>query len=90
MQKFGLYVSLALGAVFAYLFGLIVYQALVALGTFAPRAGSVAAWVSALVLLFVWMLMLPLTWPWWAPYAFFFGGLFVSALLISSLSKKAA
>lgn len=89
-QKLGPYLLAAIAVGAAYLTGLIVFQAIFASGTFAPRAASVAAWFSALVLLFFGLMMLPQTWPWWAPYAVLVLGLVMISVIVSSLSKKAA
>ena len=89
-QKWSIYALIGMALLAAYLFGLIIFQILFASGTFAPRAASVGAWFGSLVLLFFGLMMLPPTWPWWAPYAFLAVGLLMIAVMISSLSKKAA
>ena len=88
-RGWGPYLLLAVALVGAYLTGLIVYQLAFGMGSFAPKAGAIAAWFSAIVLLFFALMMLPQSWPWWAPYALVFFGLAMTAVLISTMSKKA-
>lgn len=88
-RGWGPYLLLAVALFGAYLAGLIIYQLAFGLGSFAPKAGAIAAWFSALVLLFFGLMMLPQNWPWWSPYALIFFGIAGTAVLVSSLSKKA-
>ncbi len=88
-RKFGPYVLIAIALAAAYLTGLIIYQLAFGLGSFAPKAGLLAAWFSAIILLFFGLMMLPQGWPWWSPYALVLFGLALTALILSSFSKKA-
>lgn len=88
-HKFGPYMLIAIALAAAYLTGLIIYQIAFGLGSFAPKAGLLAAWFSAIILLFFGLMMLPQGWPWWSPYALIFFGLALTALVLSSFSKKA-
>jgi hypothetical protein len=80
---------LGLALLASCLTGLIIYQIAFGFGSFAPKAGVLAAWFSAIILLFFGSMMLPLNWPWWSPYALIFFGVILTALLLSSFSKKA-
>ena len=88
-RGYGIYALAAIALVAAYLTGLIIYQIAFGFGAFAPKAGVLAAWFSAVILLFFGLMMLPQTWPWWSPYALIFFGIALTALLLSSFSKKA-
>ncbi len=88
-RGYSLYLLIAIALAAAYLTGLIIYQIAFGLGSFAPKAGLISAWFSAIILLFFGLMMLPQGWPWWSPYALIFFGLAATALVLSSFSKKA-
>ena len=88
-RGWGPYLLLAIALASAYLLGLAAYQLAFGLGSFAPKAGALGAWFSAMVLLFFALMALPQGWPWWSPYALFVLGIALTAVLVSSLSKKA-
>lgn len=88
-RGYGPYLLIAIALAAAYLTGLIIYQIAFGVGSFAPKAGLLAAWFSAITLLFFGLMMLPQGWPWWSPYALVFFGLALTALVLSSFSKKA-
>lgn len=88
-RGYGPYVLIAIALAAAYLTGLIIYQIAFGLGSFAPKAGLLAAWFSASILLFFGLMMLPQGWPWWSPYVLIFFGLALTVLILSSFSKKA-
>ena len=83
------YLLLAVALASAYLLGLAAYQIAFGMGSFAPKAGALGAWFSSMVLLFFALMALPPTWPWWSPYALIVLGIALTAVLVSSLSKKA-
>ena len=88
-RGYSIYALVAVALLAAYLTGLIIYQIIFGFGAFAPKAGLVAAWFSSIILLFFGLMMLPQGWPWWSPYALIFFGIALTALLLSSFSKKA-
>ena len=88
-RGYSIYALAAVALLAAYLTGLIIYQIVFGFGAFAPKAGLVAAWFSSIILLFFGLMMLPQGWPWWSPYALIFFGIALTALLLSSFSKKA-
>ena len=88
-RGWGPYLLLAVALASAYLLGLAAYQLAFGFGSFAPKAGALGAWFSAMVLLFFALMALPQSWPWWSPYALFILGIALTAVLVSSLSKKA-
>ena len=88
-KGWGPYILLAVALASAYLIGLAIYQIAFGLGSFAPKAGALGAWFSAMVLVFFALMALPQNWPWWSPYALFILGIALTAVLVSSLSKKA-
>ena len=88
-RGYSIYALVAIALLAAYLTGLIIYQIAFGFGAFAPKAGVLAAWFGAIILLFFGLMMLPQTWPWWSPYALIFFGIALTALLLSSFSKKA-
>ncbi len=88
-RTWGPYLLLAVALAASYLVGLLVYKAAFGLGSFAPKAGALGAWFTAVVALFFGLMMLPQNWPWWSPYALIFFGIALTAITISTLSKKA-
>lgn len=88
-RGWGPYLLLAVALFSAYLIGLAVYQLAFGMGSFAPKAGALGAWFSAMILLFFGLMMLPRGWPWWSPYVLVVFGISLTAVLVSTLSKKA-
>ncbi len=86
---FPLWFTVVAALLLAYLSGLIVFNIAFSMGSFGPSAAAAGMWVLTFVLFCCGVLLLPLTWPWWAPFALFLMLIFFTAILLTAMSKKA-